>query len=226
MTRQGGRTLRAGGTGWRSRHRRFERTSSLPTVHGRAPADAHQRARSHSVRSPTRFVPNSAQQPWGLSCGRRPAHQDKASSLSPGVVAVLRCCTPHFVQGRSRQLAVQAELVALGVLHHDRPRPAVSVLIHDLRAKRNQALGLRRLAILVDVDRRPCRLQLGRVRLGRRVLAGPDLARLARSPGRGSPGRPSGLRCRSATGPRGPAASRPSDPAGRRRRLTVAIVTR
>ena len=47
---------------------------------------------------------------------------------------------------------MQAELVALGVLHHDRPRPAIGVLIHDLRAKRNQALGLRRLAILVDVD--------------------------------------------------------------------------
>jgi hypothetical protein len=47
---------------------------------------------------------------------------------------------------------VQAELVALGVLHHDRPSSAVGVPIHDLRAERDQPLGLRRLAILVDVN--------------------------------------------------------------------------
>jgi hypothetical protein len=48
--------------------------------------------------------------------------------------------------GSSSTLA-QAELVTLGVRHHDRPRPAVGVFIHDSRA---EPLGLGRLAILLD----------------------------------------------------------------------------
>jgi hypothetical protein len=50
----------------------------------------------------------------------------------------------------SSSTLVQAELVTLGVLHHDRPRPAVGVFIHDSRAERGEPLGLGRLAILLD----------------------------------------------------------------------------
>src|SRR5215208_5497275 len=77
----------------------------------------------------------------GSQCGGR--GRDTPSSVREGSTSLLYCL---------QQLSVQAELVALGVLHHDRPRPAVGVLTHDLRAKRNQTLRLRRLAILVDVD--------------------------------------------------------------------------